>query len=794
MKIVFYFILLSLGNLLAQTPLSSLTVDKIMQDPKWIGSSPGNIQWDKDNRTIYFQWNPDKSPADSTYQYRIGDKTSEVKKLSIKQTARLVAHDALIYNTEQTAFTYSLNGDIYYQSNGMSYPIAVTYTIESESNPTFIFDQTAIAYSRGDNLYAWMIADGNTIQLTHFIKTSKPKPAAGENVQETWLRKDQLREFEILRERKAKKDITDSLSALKKRFSLSNTIKPIYTDDKILTGLQPSPSGQFITYRLISPSRSKATVVPNYVTESGFTENIPARTKVGAADGSQTLFILNKETDSLIEVKINKLNGIRSIPEYYKEYPNAYSKMQKDSAIKQVSFSNLIYSPYEDKAVVDIRSNDNKDRWICLVDLSTGELETIDHQHDEAWIGGPGIGSRFGGGNQGWINDHLYFFQSEKSGYSHVYTYDLQTKKTTSVTDGNYEIQRVTLSKDKSKFYLTTNQLHPGEQHFYHVPVQGGEAIKITMMTGANMVSLSPDEKHIAYLHSYSNKPWELYLQENKANAMALQITDKGRSAEFKSYAWRDPELITFNAGDGAKVYARLYKPLKKTNNKAAVIFVHGAGYLQNAHKWWSSYFREYMFHNLLVDQGYTVIDIDYRGSAGYGRDWRTGIYRFMGGKDLSDHIDAAKYLVTHHGVMANKIGIYGGSYGGFITLMGLFTSPETFAAGAALRPVTDWAQYNHPYTSNILNEPATDSIAYKKSSPFYHAAGLNKPLLICHGMLDVNVHYQDAVKLSQRLIELKKENWELASYPMEDHGFVEPGSWTDEYKRILKLFNTWLK
>jgi dipeptidyl aminopeptidase/acylaminoacyl peptidase len=224
------------------------------------------------------------------------------------------------------------------------------------------------------------------------------------------------------------------------------------------------------------------------------------------------------------------------------------------------------------------------------------------------------------------------------------------------------------------------------------------------------------------------------------------------------------------------------------------VIFVHGAGYLQNAHKWWSNYFREYMFHNLLTDLGYTVLDIDYRASAGYGRDVRTGIYRHMGGKDLSDHVDAAQYLVKNFGVDAKKIGIYGGSYGGFITLMGLFTAPDVFKAGAALRPVTDWAAYNHGYTSNILNTPQTDSIAYRKSSPIYFANGLKNNLLICHGVVDVNVHYQDVVRLSQRLIELKKDNWELASYPVEDHGFVEPSSWTDEYKRILKLFEEKLR
>jgi dipeptidyl aminopeptidase/acylaminoacyl peptidase len=200
------------------------------------------------------------------------------------------------------------------------------------------------------------------------------------------------------------------------------------------------------------------------------------------------------------------------------------------------------------------------------------------------------------------------------------------------------------------------------------------------------------------------------------------------------------------------------------------------------------------MFNNLLADNGYTVLDIDYRGSAGYGRNWRTGIYRYMGGKDLNDIEDGARYLVEKYGVNARHIGLYGGSYGGFITLMALFTKPRIFEAGAALRPVTDWAHYNHGYTSNILNEPFNDSIAYHRSSPINFAAGLKDHLLICHGMVDVNVHFQDVVRLTQRLIELGKNNWELAVYPMEDHGFVEPESWTDEYKRIFRLFETWLK
>jgi dipeptidyl aminopeptidase/acylaminoacyl peptidase len=165
-----------------------------------------------------------------------------------------------------------------------------------------------------------------------------------------------------------------------------------------------------------------------------------------------------------------------------------------------------------------------------------------------------------------------------------------------------------------------------------------------------------------------------------------------------------------------------------------------------------------------------------------------------MGGKDLEDVVDGAKFLIDAHKVHPRRIGVYGGSYGGFITLMAMFTTPDVFAAGAALRPVTDWAHYNHSYTSNILNEPQSDIEAYRKSSPIYFAEGLKGALLILHGMIDTNVHFQDSIRLAQRLIELRKENWELAVYPVEDHGFVEETSWADEYKRILKLFEEKLK
>jgi dipeptidyl aminopeptidase/acylaminoacyl peptidase len=298
-------------------------------------------------------------------------------------------------------------------------------------------------------------------------------------------------------------------------------------------------------------------------------------------------------------------------------------------------------------------------------------------------------------------------------------------------------------------------------------------------------------------VHSYSTTPPELYLMPLQAGAKPAAVT-VSTSEEWRRFKWIDPKVLTYKARDGAEVHARLFTPemigAKRDPKRPAVIFVHGAGYLQNAHRYWSTYYREYMFHNLLASRGYVVLDPDYRASSGYGRDWRTAIYRHMGGHDLNDVVDGAKFLAQTERVDPKRIGVYGGSYGGFITLMAMFTTPDVFAAGAALRPVTDWAHYNHGYTSNILNVPQFDPDAYKKSSPIYFAEGLKGRLLICHGMVDTNVFFQDTVRLVQRLVELRKENWEVAPYPVENHSFTEETSWADEYKRILKLFEETLR
>jgi dipeptidyl aminopeptidase/acylaminoacyl peptidase len=777
-------------SLITYAQLSPLTVDKIMRDPKWMGTSPSNLQWTADGKNLLFNWNPEKAVTDSLYYITPTAITPQKSTWEFRKTA--ITQNQIKYNAAHDQYVYAQDGDVYLVYIKTGIRRRVTQTAATEAFPQFAFNDQKIVYTREQNAWAWDIQTGATTQLTNF-QTITPPAAGGaprNNQQEKWLQQEALENSIVLQRRKQKKDQADSML---KQFKKERLLRTIPLDGKNLSFLSVSYNGQYISYRLTTNAIGKTTIVPSYITESGYTEDLPARSKVGAAQNKQELFVFDSEKDTVFTVKTDSLPGIHDLPEYLKEYPELYKEKSKNPPLRAVNFTNINWAPTGNYAVVEARAQDNKDRWLLLLDGATGRVTSLDRQRDEAWIGGPGAGG-FPVFNSGWINDEIFWFQSEASGYSHLYTINVKTKEKKALTSGNYEVQSTQLSNNKKYFYLITNEVHPGEQHFYRLPVTGGKAERITTLTGSNQVSLSPDEKWIAYLNSYSNKPWELYLQPNNPSGKPVQITTQAQSAEFKSYPWREPELVTFTARDGAQVYARLYKPTQPHANKPAVIFVHGAGYLQNAHKWWSSYFREYMFNNMLVDNGYTVLDIDYRGSAGYGRDWRTGIYRYMGGKDLDDIEDGARYLVQACGVNARHIGLYGGSYGGFITLMALFKKPAIFEAGAALRPVTDWAHYNHGYTSNILNEPFSDSIAYRRSSPINFAAGLQDHLLICHGMLDVNVHFQDVVRLSQRLIELGKDNWELSVYPMEDHGFTEPESWTDEYKRIFRLFETVLK
>ncbi|MEJ5993835.1 prolyl oligopeptidase family serine peptidase [Pedobacter sp. Du54] len=774
--------------------IAPLTVEKIMRDPKWMGTAPTNYRWSADSKTVFFSWNPENKERDQPYMANVTTNKPEVTDDKNIEKAIGVNYT---YNKDRSLGLYEKGGDIYFYNFKTKVETRLTNTVERETGARFLFNNE-IVYQRGDNVFQLNLATNELKQLTNFVRGKRPAVSERPiiSVQDAWLRTEQTELFDIIKKRNRTGGRAGGFGGGGQRGGFNTnaaqqrTIKAVYLDDKALSSIVVSPDGRFVSYRITTPvTTNHNTIVPNYITASGYTEDIPGRTKVGETLTKSETFIYDAQKDSVYAVRTDKIPGIKDLPDYVKDYPKQLEERTKKNEDRNVNLLGPIWNEDGSNAIIVADAADNKDLWILKLDAATGEVSLLDRQRDEAWIGGPGVGGR----GLRWIDKNRFCYQSEATGYSHLYVFNIVTGEKKQLTSGKWEVQSVQLSKDKKTFYLTANKEHPGITHFYKMSVEGGELTQLTSMKGGNEVTLSPDEKWLAINYSYMDKPWELYIQANKPGAKAVQIT-KSTTAEFDSYKWRQPDLVSFKNRYGADVYARVYPATNPHPNRPAVVFVHGAGYLQNVHYWWSQYFREYMFNNLLADNGYTVIDIDYTASSGYGRDHRTGIYRDMGGKDLTDNVDGVKMLVEKYGVNPKHVGLYGGSYGGFLTLMALFKEPEVFAAGGALRSVTDWAHYNHGYTANILNEPYNDPIAYKRSSPIYYADKFKGNLLMAHGMVDVNVNFQDIVRLTQRFIELGKNNWELAVYPVEDHGFVEASSWTDEYKRIFKLFETTLK
>lgn len=769
MKNSFTLVTLFVGiifNISAQNK-SEISIQDIMSGNSFIGHQPYDFKWSKNGNSIYYSIDTDTTEYPQFYEYSLKSKEHKLILLDKRKEINYFSN-----NNKFKHQNFQLIGnELFYQDTKSDQRSSIIDSKERKSEIQQVLNRQKVYFRQDNNLFSYDYDKRKLMQVTNFISKEQPKER-----EEDYYSKEESILFDYYKDQ-------EKLMSLPQNEELV-----IYLKDKNLHSIQISPNEEYVVYRTTEKSKDSYTKVPHYITKDGYTQIENARAKVGTKKLSTVeLSIYNIAKDTTFNLDFSSLTGIRNRPAYQKEYGLTHD-LEKD---KELIIHEVDFSKSGDFALISIKSHDNKDRWLAIYDFKSNKVKEIEHQHNESWIGGPGIsGWNFSKGNMGWLNnDEQVFFQSETSGYSHLYIHDRKSNKTKALISGDYEIHNVELSLTGKSFYITANKTHPGNREYYKLEISTKKLTPILTEDGRHEVTLSPDEKWMAVRYSYKNKPWELYIGQVKENAELAQLTTS-TTTSFRNTQWIEPEIITFKAKDGKEIYARLYKPEKKTENKAAVIFVHGAGYLQNAHNWWSSYHREYMFHNLLVEKGYTVLDIDYRASEGYGREHRTDIYRNMGGLDLSDNLDGRSYLIKEHGIDENRIGIYGGSYGGFITLMALFKHPGDFACGGALRSVTDWSHYNHDYTSNILNTPELDSIAYRRSSPIYYANGLQDRLILFHGMIDDNVQYQDVIRLNQRFIELGKTNWNLVSYPFERHGFKTSSSWVDEYSRLLKMFD----
>jgi dipeptidyl aminopeptidase/acylaminoacyl peptidase len=788
----------------------SLTLEKIMADPEWIGANVREPYWSSDGRMIYYSLKRLKSPIVDLHRVDSTTGKDEV----VEGAAAADADAPAVYDRAGKRAAFIRHGDVFVRELGNRHLTQITRTPQSKRALHFSYDGRLLTFRAGNEWYVHDFAAAVTAPAA-LLKAEKD-PNAPPKADD--LRDMQLRTFSTLKKLHDDAEIKRIHDEEAQRADITRPVLPFYLGDEVTirdTELSPDARWLLVITELKSHEKGKEGKLTRYVTESGYEEFETERVRVGRnPPAPQSLLLLNLTDHTAHALSLEVLPGIFDDPlrtvreENAKIHPaadikpagtdaNAAADAKKARGIWVISEdrdgapAEVSWTADASAVAVQLFSIDNKDRWIAGIDLAKYVLVPQHRLSDPAWTVDRAAFNEFG-----WLNDNrTLWYESEESGYMHLYTKSLDGQPQ-ALTSGKFEVSDPALSVDGRWFYLLANAEAPYSYDAYRVPSGGGSLQRLTKLQGVDKVALDHGGKRLLVIHSAPYVPGQIAVAKADGSEAAHELIDT-RAPDYKSMAWIKPEIVKIPSShvDGV-IYAKVYRDpaVNTAGKKPAVLFIHGAGYLQNVHLRYSNYFREEMFNNILAHQGYVLLDMDYRASAGYGRDWRTAIYRQMGHPELEDMLDGKQWLVSQANVDPNKVGVYGGSYGGFMTLMALFRAPGEFAAGAALRPVTDWMQYNHGYTSGILNDPQVDPIAYERSSPIEFAAGLQDTLLICHGVIDDNVLFEDSMRLYERLIELHKDNFTFSPYPLDRHGFSNADSWLDEYKRIYRLFESTLK
>jgi dipeptidyl aminopeptidase/acylaminoacyl peptidase len=430
-----------------------------------------------------------------------------------------------------------------------------------------------------------------------------------------------------------------------------------------------------------------------------------------------------------------------------------------------------------------------KKKQIIVLDSVTGKPKSVAEESDDRWVDY---------GFAGWAPDSKsIFFTNEKDGWAHLYRVGIEGGAPQQLTRGPWEIHREPFTENPQWIgdwiYYTSTEGDTAQRHSWRIKSDGSGKEKLSQHEGINSGVVSDDGKYTAWMRADMSNPLDLWVNDKRVTKSPLPA--------FYETKWPETRFVSYPArGDKRMVAARLMLPPdlkfgdRNQKPRPAIVYIHGAGYATSVLKQWGSYqdFR-FAYNTFLANKGYVILEMDYRGSTGYGRDWRSGVYLHMGGPDLDDVLGGVDYLKSLGSVDVNRVGIWGVSYGGFMTDMALFMSPGTFKAGAAWAAVNDWENYNAGYTAQRLNTPQQNPEAYRRSSPIHFSNNLKDHLLIVHGIVDDNVLFQDAVQLTEKLIHEGKD-FSHIFYPEESHGFIRDETWIDAFRRTTEWFDRYLK
>jgi dipeptidyl-peptidase-4 len=418
---------------------------------------------------------------------------------------------------------------------------------------------------------------------------------------------------------------------------------------------------------------------------------------------------------------------------------------------------------------------------LLLADAASGKSSTLLTEKDAYWIN-VSDDLRF------LKNSNRFLWSSERSGYRHLYLYDLSGKQLAQLTKGEWEVTAVdAVDETNGVVYFTSTEKSPIERQLYRVSLDGSGFSRLTKEDGMHGILFAPNAA--AYVDTYSNAATPPRRDAFRADGNKLAALEENKVPGLADYNLSPVEFFTIKSHDGVLLNCSMIKPphFDPARKYPVIVYTYGGPHAQVVLNAWSRS-PGFLWHQMMAQKGYIIFALDNRGSAGRGHLFETPIHLHMGVQELSDQRDGAAWLKQQSYVDPDRIGIWGWSYGGHMTLHAMFEAPDVFKAGFAGGPVTDWHFYDTIYTERYLGLLPKNEENYQESSPIKNTGKLKGKLLIAHGTGDDNVHYSNTLALIDDLIGDGKYV-EVMAFPGRGHGVSDPPAQRILWTRVTKFF-----
>ena len=443
--------------------------------------------------------------------------------------------------------------------------------------------------------------------------------------------------------------------------------------------------------------------------------------------------------------------------------------------------SRVYWTPDSTQLAIERLNRVQNQLVLLLADASVGTARSIVSESDPYWINQNDL-FRF-------LDDGQFLWGSERDGFRHLYLYSLDGKQRRRITEGNWEVTDIAgVDEARQRIYYVSTEASPLERQLYSVKLNGKDRVRVSQGEGTHEISMSPTAEY--YLDEFSSLTQPPVTTVHSINGTESAVFHEADRKLIDNYAIMQPEIGSFQAQDGTQLYGSLIKPVNfsATAKYPAVVMVYGGPGEQVVRNTWHGA----AWAQVLAARGFVVWEMDNRGSSGRGHAFETPLYRRFGKTELADQLEGVRHLLSLGFVDPARLGIFGWSYGGYLTLYSLLNAPDVFRAGIAGAPVTNWRNYDTIYTERYLGLPSENAEGYRASSVLEYAAKLKAKLLILHNIEDDNVLFQNTLQMSDALEQAGKI-FQMVIYPQKSHGVSGPADrqlleeTTDFFEKNLK-------